>query len=98
MQAWRQYDATCLVEDGAKLPKILIDQGLADEFYKDKQLLPENFKTACEHAGQKLTLRLHDGYDHSYHFVSTFIGEHILYHAKALKNSIKNRDIMKMGF
>ncbi len=97
-QVWRQYDATCLVEDGAKLTNILIDQGLADEFYNDKQLLPENFETACEQEGQKLNLRLHEGYDHSYHFISTFIGEHITYHANALKNSIKNMDIMKLGF
>jgi S-formylglutathione hydrolase len=46
--------------------------------------LPENFQAACEEAGQDLTLRMQDGYDHSYHFIATFIGEHIAYHAKAL--------------
>jgi S-formylglutathione hydrolase len=47
--------------------------------------LPENFQKACDKAGQPLTLRMQEGYDHSYHFIATFIGEHIKYHAKALK-------------
>lgn len=83
--AWEQYDATTLVTNGAKVSNILIDQGIADEFYDEKQLLPENFKAACEQAAQPLTLRMHEGYDHSYHFIASFIGEHIAYHAKALK-------------
>lgn len=83
---WAAYDATALVESGAKVSDILIDQGLADEFYDEKQLLPENFQTACDKTGQAVTIRLHEGYDHSYHFISTFIGEHIAYHAKALMN------------
>lgn len=83
--AWEQYDATNLVTAGAKVSNILIDQGSADEFYDEKQLLPENFKAACEQAAQPLTLRMHAGYDHSYHFIASFIGEHIAYHAKALK-------------
>jgi len=83
--AWEQYDATALVKTGAKVVGILIDQGIADEFYDDKQLLPENFQAACDEAGQPVTIRMQDGYDHSYHFIATFIGEHIAYHAKALK-------------
>lgn len=82
---WQAYDATALVDAGARVSDILIDQGTADEFYDDRQLLPENFKAACEIEGQPLTLRMQDGYDHSYHFIASFIGEHIAYHAKALK-------------
>lgn len=82
---WQTYDATCLVQAGARVPDILIDQGTADEFLTEGQLLPENFKAACEQAGQNLTLRMQDGYDHGYHFIGTFIGEHIAWHAKALK-------------
>jgi S-formylglutathione hydrolase len=82
---WQSYDATLLVKDGAKVNDILIDQGTGDEFYDEAQLLPENFQAACDQAGQSLTLRMQEGYDHSYHFIATFIGEHIAYHAKALK-------------
>ena len=85
-KSWQAYDATALVESGAKVTDILIDQGLADEFYDEKQLLPENFQAACDKAEQAVTIRLQEGYDHSYHFIATFIGEHIAYHAKALKN------------
>lgn len=85
-KTWEAYDATALVESGAKLADILIDQGLADEFYDEKQLLPENFQSACDKAGQSVTIRMQQGYDHSYHFIATFIGEHIAYHAKALKS------------
>lgn len=86
-KTWEAYDATVLVESGAKVADILIDQGLSDEFYDEKQLLPENFQAACEKAGQAVTIRLHPGYDHSYHFIASYIGEHIGYHAKALKNN-----------
>jgi len=86
INVWKSYDATALVEAGAKVPDILIDQGTADEFYDEKQLLPENFLASCDKAGQAVTLRMQDGYDHSYHFIATFIGEHIAYHAKALKS------------
>ena len=84
--AWKAYDATELVGAGAKVSDILIEQGLSDEFYNEKQLLPENFQAACDKAGQSVTIRMQEGYDHSYHFISTFIGEHIAYHAKALKS------------
>ena len=82
---WQAYDATALVDAGARVAGILIDQGTADEFYDERQLLPENFKAACEIEGQPLTLRMQEGYDHGYHFIASFIGEHIAYHAKALK-------------
>ncbi len=82
---WQSYDATLLVKHGAKVNDVLIDQGTGDEFYDEAQLLPENFQAACDQAGQSLTLRMQEGYDHSYHFIASFIGEHIAYHAKALK-------------
>jgi len=89
--SWKAYDATELVEEGARVPDIFIDQGTADEFYDEGQLLPENFQAACERAGQDVTLRMQEGYDHSYHFIATFIGEHIAYHAKALNSCIESQ-------
>lgn len=85
--AWKTYDATELVNNGAKVTDILIDQGTGDEFYDEKQLLPENFQTACDNAGQPVTIRFQEGYNHSYHFIASFVGEHIAYHAQALNNS-----------
>lgn len=81
---WKIYDATCLVEAGAKCSELLIDVGLADEFYMARDLLPENLLAACEKSGQPINLRFQEGYDHSYHFVATFIGEHLKYHHKYL--------------
>jgi len=85
-KTWEKYDATMLIASGSRVQHILVDQGSADEFYDEKQLLPENLESVCAKNGQDLTLRMQDGYDHSYHFVASFIGEHIAYHAKALKN------------
>lgn len=82
---WKHYDATELVKSGATTSALLIDQGTADEFYEEGQLLPENLQKACENSNQEITLRMQSGYDHSYHFISSFVGEHIAYHAKALK-------------
>ena len=86
VQAWQAYDATALINSGARFNDILIDQGTADEFYDEGQLLPETFQAACDRANQSLTLRMQEDYDHSYHFIASFIGEHIAYHAAALKN------------
>lgn len=83
--AWSDYDATLLVEAGARVNDILIDQGSADEFYDEMQLLPENLKAACIKANQPVNIRMQEGYDHSYHFIASFIGEHIAYHANAMK-------------
>lgn len=85
-QTWQAYDATLLIYAGAIFSDILIDQGTDDEFYDEGQLLPENLQAACNKAGQPLTLRMQEGYDHSYHFIASFIGEHIAYHAAALKS------------
>jgi len=86
-EIWKPYDATELINSGARFNDILIDQGTGDEFYDEKQLLPEDFRMACNNAEQPLTLRMQEGYDHSYHFIASFIDEHIAYHAKALKSA-----------
>jgi S-formylglutathione hydrolase len=80
---WNDYDATELVKAGAAKIPILIDQGTFDEFLAE-QLYPQDLKDACKEKGFDLTMRTQEGYDHSYHFISTFIGEHLKYHAKAL--------------
>jgi len=82
--AWRQYDAVSLIEDGARTQQIMVDQGTEDQFLTE-QLRPEALETACKAAGIKLTLRMQPGYDHSYYFISSFIAEHIAWHAAALK-------------
>ena len=81
--AWAPYDACRLVADGARAADILLDQGQADQFLDD-QLQPERFERACAEGGIPLTLRRQDGYDHSYHFVATFIGDHVDWHADRL--------------
>lgn len=81
--AWREYDACALIEDGARLPDMLIDQGIADNFLQD-QLKPELLQATCEKVGQKLTLRMHAGYDHSYYFISSFMEDHLRWHAERL--------------
>lgn len=81
--AWAAHDATELVNSGARLPPLLIDQGLADE-YLTEQLRPELFEAACSAAGQPLTLRRHAGFDHGYYFISTFMADHIAHHAHTL--------------
>jgi S-formylglutathione hydrolase len=83
--AWETYDASCLVEGGARVRDILIDQGEADEFLHEGQLLPDNFKSVCDAAGQPVTIRMQPGYDHSYHFIASFIEDHFEYHARYLK-------------
>ena len=81
--AWRAYDACALIEDGARAPEILVDQGQADPFL-ESQLKPELLEAACARAGVKLTLRRQAGYDHSYYFISTFIEDHLRWHAERL--------------
>ncbi len=82
--SWAAYDAVELIEAGARVSEILVDQGTADEFLDEGQLLPETLRAACEDAGIPLQLRMQKGYDHSYHFIASFIGEHIAFHARAL--------------
>ncbi|GGD00658.1 S-formylglutathione hydrolase [Aquisalinus flavus] len=80
---WRRYDAVALIEDGAHMREILVDQGDADGFLKD-QLKPDLLELACEKAEISLTYRLQPGYDHSYYFISTFMAEHVDWHARKL--------------
>lgn len=84
-QAWADYDASLLMERAdCPFPEgILVDQGLADGFL-DTQLHPEAFETACSQAGQPLLLRRHAGYDHGYYFISTFMEDHLDFHAERL--------------
>ena len=81
---WRKHDAVALIEDGARVPEMLVDQGAADQFLKE-QLQPERLEKACSDAGIKLTLNRRDGYDHSYYFISTFMEEHLRWHAERIK-------------
>lgn len=82
-EAWRRYDATALLDDGAQVSELLVDQGEADDFLAE-QLKPELLAEACERAGVPLTLRLQPGYDHSYYFVSSFMADHLAWHAARL--------------
>ena len=81
--SWRAYDATTLIEDGARVKEILVDQGGGDNFLEG-QLKPELLQAACEAAGLPLTLRVQPGYDHSYYFISSFMDEHLRWHAERL--------------
>lgn len=81
---WAEYDACALIAGGARLPDLLVDQGDADNFLAE-QLKTHLLEQACATAGQKATIRIQPGYDHSYYFISTFMPEHIAWHAARLK-------------
>ena len=80
---WRSHDAVALIEDGARLPELLVDVGDADPFLAS-ELRPELLERACAEAGISLTLRRQAGYDHSYYFISTFMADHVAWHAARL--------------
>ncbi len=82
--AWREWDACALIANARERLPLLVDQGLADEFLEN-QLRPELLREACEAAGHPLELRLQPGYDHSYYFIASFIGEHLAHHAEMLR-------------
>ena len=82
--SWRKHDAVALIEDGARLPELLVDVGDADPFI-EKELRPELLERACAEAGIPLTLRVQPGYDHSYYFISTFMADHLRWHAERLR-------------
>ena len=82
--AWKSYDATALIAEASERLPLLVNQGDADEFLAN-QLKPELLQAACAEAGHPLQLRLQPGYDHSYYFIESFIGQHIAHHAAALK-------------
>ncbi|MFL6740048.1 MAG: S-formylglutathione hydrolase [Sphingomicrobium sp.] len=81
--AWRKHDAIALIEDGARIPELLVDVGDADQFL-DQELRPELLERACADARIDLTLRRQPGYDHSYSFISTFMADHLRWHAERL--------------
>jgi S-formylglutathione hydrolase len=81
--AWRAYDACALIDDGARVDRLLVSQGSADDFLTS-QLMPQRLQASCEAAGIPLDYRLHAGYDHSYFFIATFIDDHLRWHAERL--------------
>ena len=83
-EKWRQHDAVALIEDGARVDELLIDIGTADPFL-DKELKPDLLEAACAAAGIPLTLNRREGYDHSYYFISTFMADHVRWHAERLR-------------
>lgn len=80
---WLSYDACALIEAGHRSGEILVDQGDADDFLHN-QLMPEKLEATCGAANQRLTLRMQPGYDHSYYFIASFIGDHIAFHGERL--------------
>ncbi|HEX2083995.1 MAG TPA: S-formylglutathione hydrolase [Xanthomonadaceae bacterium] len=82
-ETWKAWDATELVRSARERLPLLVEQGGADEFL-EQQLRPQLLQAACEAAGHPLTLRMRPGYDHSYYFIASFVGEHMAHHAAAL--------------
>ncbi len=82
--AWADYDACALIDAGARLPDLLVDQGEGDTFL-EAQLKTHLLREACDRAGQPATIRMQPGYDHSYYFISTFMAEHVAWHGQRLK-------------
>lgn len=80
---WRRHDAVALIEDGARVEELLVDIGEADPFL-ERELRPELLERACDDAGIALTLRRQAGYDHSYYFISTFMADHVRWHAERI--------------
>ena len=83
LAAWQAHDAVALIASATERLPLLVDQGDADEFLAE-HLKPELLQAACDKAGHPLTLRMQPGYDHSYYFIATFMGDHVAHHAKAL--------------
>jgi S-formylglutathione hydrolase len=80
---WRRHDACAAIADGARVEELLVDIGYADPFL-EKELRPELLEAACADAGIPLTLRRQAEYDHSYYFISTFMADHVAWHAERL--------------
>jgi S-formylglutathione hydrolase len=95
-ESWRKYDTCALLEDGARVTELLVDQGAADPFL-ESQLKPELLERSCARAGVQLTLRIHEGYDHSYFFVSTFIEHHLRWHAQRLGSAAAHEQRLGSG-
>ena len=84
-EEWQAYDTCALLDQGLRVPDLLVDQGEADNFLAE-QLKTELLVEACERNGQKAEIRMQPGYDHSYYFISTFMAEHVAWHAERLKH------------
>ncbi len=82
-ELWRHWDASCLLAERAWPGEILIDQGRSDSFYQQGQLLPEKLVEAAQTSGAQVRLRLHDGYDHSYYFIASFLEDHFKFHYRS---------------
>ena len=82
-EAWAEYDAVALIENGARLDNLLVDQGTADNFLEE-QLKTGLLSMACAKSGIPAEIRMREGYDHSYYFISTFMAEHVAWHAERL--------------
>jgi S-formylglutathione hydrolase len=80
---WRRHDTVALIEDGARVDELLVDIGTADPFF-DTELRPELLEEACSAVGIPLTVNRRAGYDHSYYFISTFMADHVRWHAERL--------------
>ena len=88
IESWKQWDACQLISKYKGPPLMfLIDQGKEDKFYKEKQLLPENFTKACLDNNSQCIIRYQEGYDHSYFFVKSFLDEHLKHHSEILYDS-----------
>ncbi|MFK3764371.1 S-formylglutathione hydrolase [Serratia ureilytica] len=85
-KSWEDYDPIRLILQGKRAPEIFIDQGLGDAFYEER-LRTKSFERICNEMNVNALIRYHDDYDHSYYFISSFIGEHVAYHANRLKLS-----------
>jgi len=83
--AWRKHDAVALIKDGARLKELLVDVGTSDPFL-EQELRPELLERTCRNAGIDLRLRMQPGYDHSYYFISTFMADHLRWHAERLNH------------
>ena len=83
LAAWQAHDAVALIASVTERLPLLVDQGDADEFLAEN-LKPELLQAACDKAGHPLTLRMQPGYDHSYYFIASFMGDHVAHHAKTL--------------
>lgn len=86
---WEEYDSSLLVAKASERLPLFVDQGGADDFLSEF-LMPEALQAACEKVNYPLSLRMHDGYDHSYFFISSFIEDHLRYHDKALRGEAKS--------
>jgi len=83
-ESWKDYDAVALIQSGHRPPPLLVDQGEADEFLAT-ELKPQLLQDACRTAGYPLEVNLRPGFDHSYYFIASFIGEHLKFHANHLR-------------